>query len=183
MDFIVENDLELNTTAATYINPAGSEISTLDYFIMDKRISKDTYAVVRLENVVANVSDHLPVKCDLDFKEPKIKPTETRNLQHTSKVKWQKVDKQMYSQQVEEQISMINGGKNSTNDIQATVQQLHNIVVKSAIKAAPEKKIRRHRKAKLAVYTPIIKNAIQNKERLSGNGKMEGDPKRAHIPC
>ena len=109
MDFIVENDLELNTTAATYINSA--EISTLDYFIMDKRISKDTYAVVRLEDVVANVSDHLPVKCDLDFKVPKNKPTETRNLQHTSKVKWQKVDKQMYFQQVEEQISMINSGK------------------------------------------------------------------------
>ena len=68
MDFIVKNDLELNTTAATDINPAGSEISTLDYFIMDKRISKDTYAVVRLENVVANVSDHLPVKCDLDLR-------------------------------------------------------------------------------------------------------------------
>ena len=121
----MENDLELNTTTATYINPTGSEITTLDHFIMDKRIPKDTYAVVRLENVVANESDHLPVKCDLEFKVPKIKPTETRNLQHTSKVKWQKVDKQMYSEQVKEQISMINSGKNSTNDLQATVQQLN----------------------------------------------------------
>ena len=71
----------------------------------------------------------------------------------------------MYSKQVKEQISMIKSEKNFTNDIQATVQQLNNIVVKSEIKAAPEKKIRRHRKAKLAVYTPIIKNAMQNNKK------------------
>ena len=46
MDFIVDNDLELNTTAATYTNQAGSKISTLNYFIMDERITKDTYSVV-----------------------------------------------------------------------------------------------------------------------------------------
>ena len=85
----------------------------------------------------------------------------------------------MYSQQVEEQISMINSGKNSTNDIQSTVQQLNNIVVKSAIKAAPEKKIRRHRKANLAVYSPIIKSAIQNKKKAFRGWKDGGRPQES----
>ena len=113
----MDNNLELNTTAATYISQEESKISTLDYFIMDKRISKDAFSVVRLENVVTNVSDQLPVKCDLDLNMPKTKTTETRNLQHTSKVKWQKVDKLMYALQVKKQISMIDSDINSTYDI------------------------------------------------------------------
>ena len=67
-DFIEDNDLELNVTKATYISPVGSEISTLDYFVVDKRLPKDTYSVERLENIDTNVSDHLPVKFELDFK-------------------------------------------------------------------------------------------------------------------
>ena len=103
-DFIEDNDLELNVTKATYISPAGSEISTLDYFVVDKRLPKDTYSVERLENIDTNVSDHLPVKCELDFKVQNNKPNETKNLQHTSKVKWQKVDRQLYSSLVKNQL-------------------------------------------------------------------------------
>ena len=52
-------------------------------------------------------------------------------------------------------------------------------MVKSVIKAAPEKKIRPNRKAKLAVYTPIIKNAIQNNKKAFREWKDGGRPQES----
>ena len=44
------------------------------------------------------------------------------------------------------------------------------------MKAAPVKKIRRHRKAKLTVYTPAIKEAIRNKKKAFRDWKDGGRP-------
>ena len=52
LDFVKKNDFEIKATKATYIIPAGSVISILDYFIVDKRLSSSICLVARLENIV-----------------------------------------------------------------------------------------------------------------------------------
>ena len=75
-DFIKDSDLELSVTEATYISPAGNEISTLDYFVVDKRPSKETYTVTRLDDIVTH---------KLNFKLLKSEQKETNKLHNKNK--------------------------------------------------------------------------------------------------
>ena len=86
------------------------------------------------------------------------------------------MDRQLYSSLVKNQLPKIDCEKTSTYDIQVAVQQLNDILIKNALKAAPVKKIRRHRKAKLTVYTPAIKEVIQNKKKAFREWKDGGRP-------
>ena len=57
-EFIEEHELKTQPTKPTFINPAGSEVSTIGYFLNSHTLSDSITYLRRLDAVITNVSDH-----------------------------------------------------------------------------------------------------------------------------
>ena len=63
--FIQDSGLTRRKTGKAFVNPSGVEISALDYFLYPAHVDKKIVEVCRLEGIGTDVSDHLPMCCNL----------------------------------------------------------------------------------------------------------------------
>ncbi|MCG7868271.1 MAG: reverse transcriptase family protein, partial [Candidatus Thiodiazotropha taylori] len=172
---IEEGRLATETTGKTFLNSEGKETSTIDYVFCSQSVLKTGFKVTRLENVTANVSDHLPLQC-------KIHVNLTRAIQksggtsNTQRIKWHKIDKEEYSKKVSEQLPTLDGAIGSFGSLDIKIQKLNGILVKEASDMLPSK-AKSKKKPKLVVWNPEIKQAIQEKKKAFWKWKNENRPK------
>ena len=88
------------------------------------------------------------------------------SILQSSKVKWDKVDKEACSQAVAQKLTALKTNPFSLGVIDCEIRKLNDSLVSTAEILAPQK-VRRHRKARLKVYSPEIKQAIRGKKELS----------------
>ena len=100
--FISDCNLNISYARSTYINPQGQHCSDIDYFLFSKDTSRTFTEKCVRKDMTTNLSDHYPITitCDSNF--------EQRNVPNkpnvVSRIIWDKVDKNMYSELVKEYI-------------------------------------------------------------------------------
>ncbi|MEW8547754.1 MAG: reverse transcriptase family protein, partial [Candidatus Thiodiazotropha sp.] len=172
--FMNECQLTTKETGKTYVNPDGVETSTIDYILFPESISSKIKKISRLDEIDANVSDHLPLMCTLDINLEIVNKPKSMQ-QKPAKVKWEKVDKDEYKARVSERLATVCGEQNSLGVLDSEIAKLNDILRTSA---NPQEKSGRKpsKKPKLKVWTPDIQQAIKEKKRAFGEWKFNGQP-------
>ena len=130
-----ENDLTTKQTQKTYINPRG----TLDYIFYPHTFNDNMGEIEVLENLKINVSDHLPVAYSIRYTMEKAIPNST-SREITARMKWDKLDKEIYSDIVSESIKSIDVGLNSACQVDLATRKVNDILEYAATQAAPKGK-------------------------------------------
>lgn len=61
---------------------------TIDYIIYDQRFPGNVKLISRLDSIITDVSDHIPVKCEIIFQVDLIKEQMSNTSQKTKRVNW-----------------------------------------------------------------------------------------------
>jgi hypothetical protein len=103
-EFINEGKLKFNNTSKTFINANGKECSEIDYFLHNLSTSSNKEV---LDSITSNTSDHYPIRMEFKF-EHKAYEKGIKDVQKIErKIKWKKVDKDLYSAMVQPDIDQL----------------------------------------------------------------------------
>ena len=149
---ISKNDLTTSINGKTYVNPSGVDVSTLDYIFYSDDLRHKVKSTRRQDDVHSNVSDHYPVLFTVEL-EVNYTPDINLCMPQSSRIKWDKIDKEAYNAAISEKLSSLTTDISSSGVLDLEVRKLNEILVGSAEELA-HRKPRRHRKAKLKVYSP-----------------------------
>ena len=99
------------------------------------------------------------------------------SIQQSSRVKWDKVDKEAYSQAVHvtQKLIELKTDPSSLGELDCKIRKLNDILVSTAETLAP-RKVRPHRMARLKTYSPAIKQAIRKKKEAFWQWKRGNRP-------
>ena len=78
--FLAEAEMDTKSTTQTFVNPDGVFASTLDYVFYLKKFSGTIVGIRTLENLLTNVSDHVPVLCKIEFSVDRVKKDENSRI-------------------------------------------------------------------------------------------------------
>ena len=175
-EFLNCSNLDTRDTEKTYINPDGSLVYTLDYIFYSEDLVDNVEQVKTLEGLYTNVSDHIPVVCEVHYQLDKIDTASKNvNLQSSSKILWKKLDHERYNKNLSRTLENINTEIDSMSTLDNAVRDLNNALTECAKAAAPKPKSR-PRKAKLKVWTSEVKEAVEAKKKAFFAWKSAGRP-------
>ena len=170
--FVKESGLSTQQTAKTYMNNDGVDTSLIDYIFFNEKLDRKSPRITRLEDIHSSVSDHYPVACTLH-----LEITENTRKIVTfplpSKVKWDKVDKDQYKEQVDKGMDRIKTEYSSLGSLDNEIRKLTDVLVEATATVAPRPKKKR-RKAKLEVWSIDVQNAVKAKKRAFWQWKVGG---------
>jgi hypothetical protein len=113
----------------TYRHPSGQATSAIDYVLYQEKHESEVLEIQKLD-VVANVSDHQPIQLQYKF-DHNIRKKQKELCNHSSKVNWNKVDKQTYQETFDKNINMININPTTIPQIDKAFKDLYDIIVKT----------------------------------------------------
>jgi hypothetical protein len=103
-EFINEGQLKFNNMSKTFTNANGKECSEIDYFLHNLSTSSNKEV---LDSITSNTSDHYPIRMEFKF-EYKTYEKGNKDVQKIErKIKWEKVDKDLYSSKVQTDIDQL----------------------------------------------------------------------------
>ncbi|MES9884980.1 MAG: reverse transcriptase family protein [Sedimenticola sp.] len=172
--FINENQLMFNNTSKTYTNPDGVDVSTIDYVMYRKTLNERVISVEVINELHTNVSDHYPVKCCLRYELQSASMKKEDSMKAT-KVKWEKLDSDLYVALVNEGLDNLDLNKKSLGALDNALVTMNCILAESAQQATP-RSVKRPRKAKLKVWSADVRKAISNKKEAFYAWKSAGRP-------
>ncbi|MEW8547615.1 MAG: reverse transcriptase family protein, partial [Candidatus Thiodiazotropha sp.] len=133
-----------------------------------------------MDELYENNSDHYPLRCYLRETVSKSQ-TKSQNLMKSQKVRWDKLDKDLYKASVSQGLQRLEISNNSMGGLDNTVMKFNEVLVNSAKLAAPAK-VQRMRKPKLEVWTPEISSALASKKSAFHDWKVAGCPQDSSDP-
>ena len=151
-----------------------NETSTIDYVFCSQHLIKKGFSVTRLEDVVASVSDHLPLRCSVQINLSRA-TRKPESICNPKRVKWEKIDKEEYETRVAGRLHSIQASANSLNSLDINITKLNQILVKEAQDLQPTRP-KAKRRPKLAVWNLDIKQAIRDKKKAFWYWKKENRP-------
>ena len=129
-------------------------------------------STTRLETLHANVSDHIPGCCTFNYSfQQFLESSEKPALQ--SKLKLDKIDKTRYQTIVTTKLMEVRNAGPCALDIH--VRQINDALVKAA-EEVRSKTVKRHRKARLNMWTQEIKEALSSKQKTFWEWKQNNRP-------
>ena len=154
------------------MNNDGVDTSLIDYIFFNEKLDRKSPRITRLEDIHLSVSDHYPVACTLHLEiTENTKKIVTFPL--PSKVKWDKVDKDQYKEQVDKGMDRIKTEYSTLGSLDNEIRKLTDVLVEATVTAAPRPKKKR-RKAKLKVWSIDVQNAVKAKKRAFWQWKVGG---------
>jgi endonuclease/exonuclease/phosphatase family metal-dependent hydrolase len=172
-EFINEGKLKFNNTSTTFTNANGKECSEIDYFLHNLSTSSNKEV---LDSITSNTSDHYPIRMEFKF-EYKAYEKGNKDVQKIErKIKWEKVDKDLYSAMVQIDIdqlkSQLINNEWALDDVISKTSQ----VMKNAAILSSAAKTNYNAKPKLKIWTPEMKPALRIKRAKYGIWKDNGKP-------
>ena len=176
-ELLEENKLITRKTGKTYVSPSGLDTSNIDYIFLSSELESKIEVIQMLNDVQTNVSDHYPVMCSVNLKIKRTTKTNT-SIQQSSRVKWDKVDKEAYSQAVTQKLIELKTDPSSLGELDCKIRKLNDILVSIYVydRNSCSAKVRRHRMARLKNYSPAIKQAIREKKEAFWQWKRGNRP-------
>jgi len=130
-----ECNLATNTKGPTFVNVSGINVSEIDYFLFNKT---KAYTSKRIIDVPTNVSDHHPVKIEIECSLKRNANTNDKLRQ--SRIRWEKLDKTGYEHLVTKNIKEFeNELDNHTPNIHTIVQGTTSVLVNAAKKNSKQR--------------------------------------------
>ncbi|CAC5404294.1 unnamed protein product [Mytilus coruscus] len=171
-----EHDFETKYNGSTFIHSNGCDTTAIDYFIF-QNLYKHTVLEISKLDIISNVSDHYPIKLILQYHHP-VKQINSSNTSVKRKIKWDKVDTQLYESLIASEISDSKPTIETIEDVTKAFKNLNQIIIKSTKAAAPAIKMGKKR-PKLLVMNDAIKEAIKKKKLAFHDWKSNGRPKES----
>ena len=142
-------------TQKTYINPRGTETSTLDYILYSKTFSDAVGEIRVLDNLKVNVSDHLPAACStcIRYKMDKVELNQ-KSREIAVKMKWHKLDNDLYVSSIQNSLKGVESNLSGVCAVDTVARKINDILEEAATLAAPKGKKLKRRTFKLKVWTP-----------------------------
>ena len=158
--FISECHLYYENAGKTFTKANGVECSELDYFLHN--VTPENCTKKTICRIASNVSDHHPVHMSVKCNFGKVTETNTGSNKLKPRLKWDKVDKDLYlamvDQAVTELVGQLANGQKQTDEIVVKTCD----IMKRAADLSSENKARYNAKPKLKVWTPAIKSALDS---------------------
>jgi hypothetical protein len=151
-DFMSDHQLCAVKVGLIYVHPSGQATSAIDYMLYQEKHEREVLKIQKLD-AVANVSDHQPIQ--LQYKFDHIRKRQKQLCNHSSKVNWNKIDKQTYQETLNNNINMINLNPTTIPQIDKAFEDLCDIIVKTTEEIVPKRKIKK-RKPKLQIMSEDI---------------------------
>ena len=139
------------------------DTSTIDYVFYGEDLQHRVKEIRIMDDIQSNVSDHYPLLLIVELEVNRV-PETNLTMPQSSRIKWDKVDQEAYNATVAESLSTLKTDISSLGVLDSEIRRLNENLIGSAEDHAP-KKLKRHRKAKLKVCAPEIKQAIKEKKK------------------
>ena len=143
----------------------------------DDKINDRLLSAIRLEAIPTNVSDHIPVCCTFQYRFRQFSKS-TDQFKPSSKVKWDKLDKDRYQSVVTSKLVSLEHNVSSAAVLDVQVQKINDILVQSTDEVRP-KPVKRHRKARLNVWMAEIGLTVSAKKKAFWEWKQNNRPDRS----
>jgi hypothetical protein len=171
---MLEHDLIASDLGATFIHNSGHDSTSIDFFLYQNLYNDN---IIQLEKlyITGNVSDHYPLLTVLHTCKRTVQKKSSENCVITRKIGWDKIDKGKYENNVKSYLESLTTEIDSFVDITKTLDNLNNILVKSADDAAPKIK-KGKRRPKLQVMNDDIRIALSEKKAAFFKWKEMGRP-------
>ena len=99
--FLSDYHLGIMPTSKTYVSPSGADTSTSDYNFFGRNLANKVRRIETLIDQHANVPDHCPVCCSLEWIiDYNAVMKENRLVVPSRRVKWEKIGKEEYNRVV-----------------------------------------------------------------------------------
>ena len=160
--FLQNCEMEVTRCGPTFIHSNGRDTSEIDYFLFSS-LEKELYTNFnKLDDMYKNVSDHYPITCDICVKmDSQLKPvTPVEDYSVIPKIKWDKVDKDLYSAAVCQATDQQSAPLETEYDIASAVDNIHRIM-NEAVKISYTVPRRRKSRPKLKVWSTGIRSKLK----------------------
>ena len=135
--FLAEAEMDTKSTTKTFVNPDGFA-STLDYVFYLKKFSGIIVEIRTLENLLTNVSDHVPVLCKIEFSVDRVrKDRKQQNLNQPRKIQWTKVDHDLYRTKLAKSLCSIDTDVDNIGTLDTPIIKLNEALDTCARASAP----------------------------------------------
>ncbi|KAK3098648.1 hypothetical protein FSP39_021572 [Pinctada imbricata] len=163
--FINEFKMKYFATTKTFIHSNGKDCSSIDYFIVRETPTLKIGKVETLDLLGGNTSDHHPVKCTIEMTidNPTNPLTDRTNISTPSRVNWSKVNTDLYSFLITEELNQLALDLSRKCTIDYSIALLHDVMLNAVLRSGGAPTQRRRTSARS--ITPAIKEAMcVNKE-------------------
>ena len=167
-----DHELVTRDVDPTFVNAKHEEVSTLDFILLDKELSKEIVKYKKLDSYGSLVSDHYPIICSIKIN---ITRKNQDNNRQTQRICWSKIDKGEYENYVQELLQDANPAIETKEDLTRTVLQVNSIMNEVVCKIAPQKYVTLRRKNKMPM-SYVIRKAMSDSKQAFANWKYAGRP-------
>ena len=139
-EFVEEHELKTQPTKPTFINPAGAQVSTIDYYFLYSHTLSDSTCITslrRLDIVITNVSDHYPIELTFEVSLDKQVVAADKCIPTQTRVNLKKVDQDLYAALVKQRLLQIETNANTVYDLEKAVTSVNHVLTKCTDDAAP----------------------------------------------
>ncbi|KAH3738657.1 hypothetical protein DPMN_045296 [Dreissena polymorpha] len=175
--------LKFDSVGKTYINPQGIDWSELDYFSVKTRQQQCVSVKTIINNLDVNLSDHYPICISLTEKFT-VKGTKTSAKNKLLRIKWDKIDTQLYSDAMRKRILMLDPTdlKKNTSKIEdpSEIEEFSlklMTVMTQTIEANSTSLNKRKSNPKLKVWTQKIGHCLKDMREAYKLWCSEGKPR------
>lgn len=177
-DFMADCDMETSSVGPTFTDSYGVEKSELDYILRLKTPRNSVSQSTRLSDLVKNVSDHYPVACEIHCtyteNEQLNNTTETKTL----KVKWDKVDLDLYQAFISDGMKTIEQTcesiVNPTIRLEKKIDMSSIMFSEAATLSSQQKRKSGAIRPALSVWNEDISSALKQKREAYKQWKLHG---------
>ena len=185
--FIRECILQYTSDGNTYINPKREDCSEIDYFLYSESCNTEVSNKTTLRLMDSMISDHYPIHISISRQiqhRPVVNNSCTKDNQYR-KIRWDKVDKDMYSSFVE--VGLVQHSlsgeniSNSVEDIESVALNVCTVLREAALKCVPAKR-KNNPKHKLRVWSTEISMSLKCVREVNKNWNEAGRPNNYQHP-
>lgn len=178
-DFMLENKLSHTRLGKTFMNSAGEEVSSIDYFIYDEAVKNLNCKFEKMNLCVSSLSDHYPLQCSIHIELNCKQPVKTREC--TSRIKWNKIDLNEYKTVVSEKLIDNPEEISSTEGLGEAISNVNKVLQEANEHFVPKRN--QHRSAPvLQVASLGMKQASAKNKHTFWKWKKAGRPQEKDNP-
>lgn len=149
--FMQEHDMIASNLGPTFMKSNCQDSTSIGFFLHQK--NNDNILQVEKMDVIANVSDHYPIKITILHNLQKMENIKKHRNDNRKSIRWDKVDKELYKTNVTDRLQQLE--IDNPCDSSETFKALNEILIQSAEAAGPTRK-NGSRRPKLKVMNDAI---------------------------
>jgi hypothetical protein len=168
-NFILNYQLKVKESnqGPTFIHPNGYDCSTIDYFLVNKKIEDNVRSCMKIQDLVQSTSDHYPVQIQVETKVESDLTTNTlekETRKSNDNINWEKIDLSKYQTDLDDTLRENSPNTTTIWDIEQEVLNLQTTITNAAQNAINRKAQKPKKAKKKNLWNPAIKAAVKKRK-------------------